>query len=158
MTSQTPGRRAPRRGRAGARRRDDEGSATVLVLALSGLLAVVAALAAAIGAVAVARHRAAAAADLAALAAADRALDGERVACQAAGAATRAAGAVLTGCRVSGDIADVDVVVRPPGVLGSWGEAQARARAGPSSLPRDPTNVPGQGTRTRSVRLVAPRL
>ncbi|MDT7538317.1 MAG: hypothetical protein QOI82_1902 [Actinomycetota bacterium] len=111
----------------------DRGSATILVLALAGLLAVVGGLSATVGAVAVARHRAAAAADLAALAAADRALAGEEVACTAARRAAAADAAVLDSCRLTGEIADVVVSVRPPGALGSWGVARSHSRAGPSS-------------------------
>jgi secretion/DNA translocation related TadE-like protein len=112
--------------------RDDRGSASVLVLALSAVLALVGILAASVGAVAVARHRAASAADLAALAAADRALDGEVPACQAARRAARAVGAVLEQCRLTGDESDVVAAVRPPGALGSWGVARSHSRAGPS--------------------------
>jgi secretion/DNA translocation related TadE-like protein len=110
----------------------DRGAATLLVLALAGLLAVVGALAATVGAVAVARHRAASAADLAALAAADRALQGPVVACQAAARAASAASATLERCRLTGEVADVAVSVRPPGALGSWGMARSHSRAGPS--------------------------
>ncbi|MBK5305507.1 MAG: helicase [Frankiaceae bacterium] len=112
--------------------RCDRGNATVLVLALTFAVAVVAALSAAVGAAAVARHRAASAADLAALAAADRALAGAAVACAAAARATAAVGAELSECRVSGDVADVVASVRPSGALGSWGVARSHSRAGPS--------------------------
>ena len=107
------------------------GSATVLVLALAGLLAVVGGLGATVGAVAVARHRAAAVADLAALAAADRALAGEVTACAAARRAAAAGSAVLDSCRLTGQVADVAVTVRPAGALGSWGVARSHSRAGP---------------------------
>jgi secretion/DNA translocation related TadE-like protein len=112
--------------------RDDRGSAGVLVLALAAALALIAALAASVGAVAVARHRAGSAADLAALAAADRALDGEQVACGAAQRAIGGVDGVLEQCRLTGDVADVVVAVRPPGALGSWGVARSHSRAGPS--------------------------
>lgn len=112
-------------------RRGDAGSATVLVLAGTWALAVVAGLAACIGTVAVARHRAASAADLAALAAASRALDGATTACAAAGSAADAVGAVLETCLLTGDVADVSVAVRPAGFLGSWGIAHSHSRAGP---------------------------
>jgi secretion/DNA translocation related TadE-like protein len=104
----------------------------VLVLALAAVLAVVGAVAAAVGAVAVARHRAASVADLAALAAADRALAGQGVGCAAARRAADASAAVLVSCRVTGEIADVVVTVRPAGALGSWGMARSHSRAGPS--------------------------
>ena len=111
--------------------RIERGSASVLVLALSFLVAVVGALAASVGAVAVARHRAASAADLAALAAADRALAGPAVACAAAARAALAVSAVLERCRITGDVADVIVAVRPAGAVGSWGVARSHSRAGP---------------------------
>jgi secretion/DNA translocation related TadE-like protein len=111
--------------------RDDRGSGTVLVLALSTVLVMVGMLLAALAAVGVARHRAASAADLAALAAADRALVGERAACAAAARAARAVGADLEACRLTGDIADVVAVVQPPGAIGRLGAARGVARAGP---------------------------
>ncbi|MDT7546087.1 MAG: hypothetical protein QOE99_2197, partial [Actinomycetota bacterium] len=101
--------------------RGDRGSATVLVLALAVSLAVIGGLASAVGAVAVARHRASSAADLAALAAADRALAGPAAACAAAARAARAVSAVLESCRLTGEVVAVEVAVRPPGALGSWG-------------------------------------
>jgi secretion/DNA translocation related TadE-like protein len=113
--------------------RGDRGAATVLVLALAGLLTAAGALAAEVGAVAVARHRAESAADLAALAAADRALAGAVAACSAAGRAATAVAAVVESCVVAGDVADVIVAVRPAGALGSWGVARSHSRAGPNS-------------------------
>jgi secretion/DNA translocation related TadE-like protein len=104
----------------------------VLVLSCAAVLALLGGLAASVGAVAVARHRAASAADLAALAAADRALDGEPDACAAAARAAAAVDAVLETCRITGDVSDVVVAVRPPGALGSWGVARSHSRAGPS--------------------------
>jgi secretion/DNA translocation related TadE-like protein len=112
--------------------RRDDGSATVLLLALAAVVLLLGALTATLGAVAVARHRAASAADLAALAAADRALEGEGVACQAAARAAAAVSAGLEGCRLIGLVADVVVGVRPPGALGSWGVARGHSRAGPA--------------------------
>jgi secretion/DNA translocation related TadE-like protein len=111
--------------------RVERGSASVLVLALGFLLAVVGGLAGAVGAVTVARHRAASAADLAALAAADKALAGPAVACAAAARAAQAVSAVLESCRLTGDVADVIVAVRPAGAVGSWGVARSHSRAGP---------------------------
>ena len=75
------GARAPGAGRGavmtGQRRAGERGSATVWVLALSAVLAVVGAAVVLVGAAVVARHRAAAAADLGALAAAGRAVAGD---------------------------------------------------------------------------------
>jgi secretion/DNA translocation related TadE-like protein len=110
----------------------DRGSATVLVLALAGVLAVLAGLAATVGAVAVARHRAASAADLAALAAADRVLAGAVIACAAAGRVASDAAGVLESCRLTGEDVEVVVAVRPGGPVGSWGMARSHSRAGPS--------------------------
>lgn len=121
----------------------DEGSASVLVLALCSLLALVGAVLVALGAVAVARHRAGAAADSAALAAAARALGGEQQACASAAAVVRASGATLLSCALHGDAAEVTVEVRPPGRLGQLGAAHARARAGPAPGSLGP--VPGAG-------------
>ena len=129
-------------------RRDDRGSGSLLVLALTGVLLLVAMVLATLAAVAVTRHRAASAADLAALAAADRALAGEQVACAAAARAATAAGAVLRLCRVTGEEADVVTAVRPPAALGRLGEAHGVARAGPARLQRnepDLSCVGGEG-------------
>jgi secretion/DNA translocation related TadE-like protein len=118
-----------------SRVRGDRGSATVLVLGLAAVIAVVGGLASCLGAVSVARHRAASAADLAALAAADRALEGPAAACAAAARAVRAVRAVagsLERCDLLGDVAEVTVVVRPAGALGSWGVVRSHSRAGPS--------------------------
>jgi len=109
----------------------ERGSATVLVLAMAALLALVAVLLSALGAVAVTRHRAASTADLAALAAADVAVRGADVACAAAARAAVRGAAELQDCRVDGDVVEVVVVQRPGGVLGRLGAARAVARAGP---------------------------
>lgn len=121
---------APRRG-AGGRQSGDEGSATVLVLALCSLLVVCAAVLVAVASVAVVRHRAAQAADSAALAAATRSLHGVDAACRTADELARASGARLLSCALQGDLADVLVEVRPEGWLSRFGAARGRARAGP---------------------------
>lgn len=125
----------------------ERGSATVLVLALSTALALVGIVLAALGGVAVARHRAASAADLAALAAADRALLGRTAACTAAERAAVAVEARLDLCHfIEADVAEVVVSVRPPGRLGSLGQARSIARAGPrrtgSEAGRNPEGSP----------------
>ena len=112
-------------------RSDERGSASILLVALSGLLSVFAALALSVGAVAVARHRAASAADLAALAAAARWAGGQSAACASAGDVARAGGAVLARCRVDGDVAQVLAEAPLPGGLARLGVARAAARAGP---------------------------
>jgi secretion/DNA translocation related TadE-like protein len=115
--------------------RGDRGSGTVLVLGLASVLTLVAMLLVALASVGVARHRAASAADLAALAAADRSLSGEAAACAAAARAAAAVAAELGTCRLLGDVAEVEALVRPPGPLGALGEARSRARAGPGERP-----------------------
>lgn len=113
------------------RRRGEDGSATVLVLALCGVLLLAGSLAGALGAVTVARHRAASAADLAALAGASAASRGAD-ACAAAGRSAARADAQLVRCLRQGTDVAVEVSVRPPGAIGRLGPASARARAGPS--------------------------
>jgi secretion/DNA translocation related TadE-like protein len=111
---------------------DERGSATVWVIALSGVLALVAAAVVLVGAATAARHRAGAAADLAALAAATRAVLGEPDACDLAAHVARANAAALVSCSVD-DSAVVEVRVDVPVRLGGLGVhvASARARAGP---------------------------
>ena len=110
----------------------ERGSATVWVVALSGVLAAIGVASVLVGAAVVGRHRATAAADLAVLAAAELAVRAEPGACAAAGAVAGANGARLTTCTV-GDRAVVEVAVVVPVRLGPLGvsEAGARARAGP---------------------------
>jgi len=79
----------------------------------------------------VARHQAESAADLAALAAAGTAVAGERHACGEARWVAEQMGVELRSCRLSGWDALVEVAASPPGVLGQFGAAVARARAGP---------------------------
>lgn len=121
-------RRRPRRLSSGRQ----AGFASVLVLFLATVVVLVASVVVALGAVAVSRHRAASAADLGALAAADRTPQGAQVACAAATRVVTAVGGRLTTCRLSGSDAEVEVAVRPPGPLGTFGTARARARAGPA--------------------------
>jgi secretion/DNA translocation related TadE-like protein len=110
----------------------ERGSATVWVLALSGVLAVVGVAAVLVGAAVVARHRAASAADLAALAAGGQVVTGNPAPCTTAADVAAANGAELTACTVDG-AAVVEVAVRVPVRLGGLGVrwAAARARAGP---------------------------
>jgi secretion/DNA translocation related TadE-like protein len=85
------------------------------------------------GSAVITRHRAEGAADLAALAAAATAVRGERSACGEARWVAEGMGASVRSCRLSGWDALVEVVAVPPGVLGHFGSAEARARAGPVS-------------------------
>ncbi len=110
----------------------DGGYASVVVLSLCVVLALLGAVGVAGGSVAVARHRAAAAADAAALAAA-RALEGEVVACRAAAEVSRAQGGRVLHCALgSDDVAEVLVAVRPDGPAARLGQSRVRARAGPA--------------------------
>ena len=116
----------------------DRGSATVWVLALSGVLAVVGLAAVLVGAAVVARHRASSAADLSALAAAGRAVAGGD-ACGTAAEIAGANAAELTHCAVdAGAVVTVEVSVTARlGRLGAF-SATARARAGPVPAGADP--------------------
>ena len=117
----------------GRPREGERGSATVWVLALSGVLAVLGAATVLIGAAVVARHRAGAAADMAALAGAGQAVVGAPEPCAGAAAVARADGAVLESCQLApGGVVAVRVRVGVRlGPLGSF-PAGARARAGPA--------------------------
>lgn len=124
--------------------RRDTGSATVLVLGLAAVLALVAVLAVGVTGADVARHRADGAADLAALAAATRALDGEGAACRAAARTAALTGARAVSCRLDGDVATVVVEARLPGRLEVLRPLHVTARAGPGATSR-PRSVPTGG-------------
>ena len=109
----------------------DGGFVTVAAAGLLVVLVGLAGVAASLGAVEVARHRAAAAADLAALAGARHRLEGKGPACAAAVEVARAQGAELEACELDGEAITVQAGVRPPGPVGRFGVAHARARAGP---------------------------
>ncbi len=116
------------------RLRGDSGVATALVLALSAVLGTVGSAAVGLGSVQVARQRAVAVADLAALAAAQAAQAGldAPAACARATVLAERSGARLSACAVDGAAVTVTARVRPPTWLARFGEAGARARAGPS--------------------------
>jgi len=109
----------------------ERGSATVWVLVVCGVLAVVGLAVVLVGASIVARHRATTAADLAALGGAVQAVRGGD-ACTTAARLAAANAAELTACTSSPE-AVVDVEVGVPVRLGRLGvlTATARARAGP---------------------------
>ncbi len=131
-------------GRLGPRSGGDDGSGSVLVLALVAVLAVGALSTAALGRAAAARHVAASAADLAAIAAAGAAWPAGPGPCtgavrERATSVASANGARLTACTlvagpsaVDGADAVVEVEVAVPGLLGGTGPARATARAGPA--------------------------
>ncbi len=113
----------------------ERGAATVWVLALSAVLALVGAAAVVVGAAMVARHRAAGAADLAALAAAGAAVVGDPDPCASAVEVAAANAATVTWCEAGVD-AVVDVRVSVALDLGALGRysAEGRARAGPAPV------------------------
>ncbi|MBK6872990.1 MAG: flp pilus-assembly TadE/G-like family protein [Kineosporiaceae bacterium] len=119
---------------AGHRRgapRSDEGSGTVLALAIALVGAALALLVCDLGLAVIARHRATAAADLAALAAAGV----EPPSCAVAADLARRNGGRLSGCEVAADGSVTVTVQVPIGVPGLGRPAVGRARAG----------VPGAG-------------
>ena len=78
-----------------------------------------------------ARQVAQTAADMASLAAAAHALEGPATACGAARRVATAQGARLLICQLVGPVAQVEAVVRLPGIAGDLTGIRARARAGP---------------------------
>lgn len=109
-------------------RRTEQGGATVLVVAMAGLLLFVMTGLAAAGGLVTAQRRAQAAADLAALAGASRLED----ACARAGEVAAANAAVLEACHLDGDDVTVEVSVAGPRVPWRDVRVTAEARAGPS--------------------------
>jgi secretion/DNA translocation related TadE-like protein len=114
-----------------AHRRDDAGAATLLVLAMAGVLLLVGAALCVVQAMVVAHREAQAAADLAALAGASAAAHG-RPPCEAADTVARLNGSQLVGCRETAGDVTVEVVVSGPRWLGQQGDLTAEARAGPA--------------------------
>ena len=112
------------------RRRDERGVATVVAVAMMGLLLAVTAVAVGGTQVAVAGHRAGAAADLAALAGAQALRSGGDGCAAAERSARRNAGRV-TGCVVEGSDVHVTVAVETPRMVGLVWSVPATARAGP---------------------------
>ncbi|WP_309224196.1 MULTISPECIES: Rv3654c family TadE-like protein [unclassified Mycobacteroides] len=111
----------------------DNGSATLVAVAMMAVMLALTAGGVAIGSAVVARHRAQAAADLSALAGAQWALYGVAPACAQATAITRRMGASMASCVV--DDLDAVVTVNVPVILGRFGigPARAAARAGPAT-------------------------
>ncbi|MCF6377951.1 flp pilus-assembly TadE/G-like family protein [Nocardioides KLBMP 9356] len=116
-----------KRGTEPGAARTDRGGATVLVVAMAGLLVFVMTGLGAAGGLVTAQRRAQAAADLAALAGASHLDD----ACGRAGEVATANGAVLEGCRLAGDEVTVEVSVPGPDVPRRDVRLTAEARAGP---------------------------
>ena len=117
-------------------RRGERGAATLLAVAMAGVLLMVGAALAVVGALVVDHRRAQAAADLAALAGAGAAARGQP-ACAAARAVAGLNGAELLECSIDGPPEGATVTVRVevsgPHWLGQQADLQAGARAGPRS-------------------------
>jgi secretion/DNA translocation related TadE-like protein len=113
--------------------RDDRGSATVLALAICGVIGLVTAVLAGAGLAAVTRHRAALATDAAALAAAADAAQGPTLACAAARRTLQSNGASLDGCSLDGAYVLVRARVAAPRWIAWAGSATSEARAGPDT-------------------------
>lgn len=112
-------------------RRDEAGAATLLVLAMAGVLLLVGSALGVVQAVVVAHRKAQAAADLSALAGASARAHG-RQPCAAAETVARRNGSRLMSCHESGGDVTVEVVVTGPRWLGQQGDLTAEARAGPA--------------------------
>jgi secretion/DNA translocation related TadE-like protein len=119
------------RHRHHGRQDGERGAASVLVLALAGMLVLLGAALSVVGAMVVDHRTAQSAADLAALAAAQTLADGGD-ACGAAARVAIANGAEPTACSVTGREVRVGVLVRGPRWLGQRGDLEAEARAGPA--------------------------
>ena len=111
--------------------RDERGAATVLMLAMAGLLCFVALAMAGVGGLVRAQRSAQSAADLAALAVAGSEARGED-GCARAAMVAEANGAALRSCSVGGREAWVVVEVAGPRWAGRRAVLTADARAGPA--------------------------
>jgi secretion/DNA translocation related TadE-like protein len=114
-----------------SRVRDQRGAATVLVVAMAGVLLLFGAGLGVVSAMVVAHRAAQSGADLAALAgagAAARGLDG----CAAATQVATANHVRLTSCLTDGLVVDVAVSAPGPRWLGQAADLSARSRAGPA--------------------------
>lgn len=109
------------------------GAATVLVVAMAGVLLLVGAAAGVVGALFVAHRTAQAAADLAAVAGATALAEHSgRDPCREAAEIATANGATLTACTARGEDVRVEVSVSGPHWLGQDQDLLAEARAGPA--------------------------
>ncbi len=117
-------RRRPRRSGDGER-----GGATLLAVALAGVLILFGAAFGVVAAMIVAHRTAQAAADLAALAGAAAVVEADP--CGRAAGVAASNGAALTSCAVAGLDVTVTVVVEGPRWLGQSADFDAQARAGP---------------------------
>ena len=111
--------------------RSQAGAATLLAVAMAGVLMMLGAALAVVGAMVVAHREAQASADLAALAGATAAARGGD-ACQAARDVARLNEGNVVACSVAGGSVTVEVRVPGPHWLGQQADLDARARAGPA--------------------------
>lgn len=121
------GRTTDQIGRTG-----DRGSATLWAVGGIAVLFLVAAMVIVFGTVVQTRHRVTSAADLAALAAAVGAPEGEAVACARARWVADRMRVSLSGCRIDGWNALVEVGTALPGALSGFGDVTAHSMAGPA--------------------------
>ena len=113
-------------------RQDGErGAATLLVLAVSGLLMFVGLALSGVATIVLTQRSAQSAADLAALAGASAAVSGAD-ACAAASEIAEANGAALASCELAGTIVTVGALVEGPQLIGRRYDVTAQARAGPA--------------------------
>lgn len=110
----------------------ERGAATVLAVAMTGVLVLLGAAAGVVGAIVVAHRTAQAAADLAALAGASAASHASGDPCVVAAAIAERNDAQLAACTTDGRAVEVEVVVEGPRWLGQDRDLAARARAGPA--------------------------
>ena len=111
--------------------RGQAGAATLLAVAMAGVLMMLGAALAVVGAMVVAHRQAQASADLAALAGATAAATGADP-CQAAGDVAHLNGGTVVACAVDGGTVTVEVRVPGPHWLGQLSDLDARSRAGPA--------------------------
>ena len=112
-------------------RRRESGAATLLVMAMAGVLLFLGAALAVVTAMVAAHRVAQSAADLAALAGA-RGVSVGQDGCDVARRIALANGARLTACEITGRVVDVEVEAPGPRWLGQSADLAARSRAGPA--------------------------
>lgn len=113
------------------RRADERGSATLLVLAMAGLLMFLGLGLSGVAAIVLTQRSAQAAADLAALAGASAVASGSD-ACEGAAAIAESNGVTLVDCRLAGPVVTVAVTVAGPRLIDRRYDVTAEARAGPA--------------------------
>ena len=111
--------------------RDQSGAATLLVMAMAGVLLFLGGALAVVMALFAAHRVAQAAADLAALSGA-RAVSTGGDGCEVARRIALANRARLTACEISGRVVEVEVEATGPSWLGQSADLSARSRAGPA--------------------------